>query len=220
MRKLSGKRILISLLGNLILGLGVATLRVSRMGNDPFGAAFMAYSEGLGIPLGHLQLAGNLCLLVVQLIFGRKYLGIGSVVNLALLGYIVQYALVLYGVILGADFVPSLPLQLLFMVAALLLITFGLSMYQSADAGVAPFDYLSMGMTQWLKTPYVVNRIATDMFCVVAILVGSAVGIVDLGNGYLGVATVICSLCLGPLINLFNRICKKWVSEPEANSAV
>lgn len=218
MAKFSGKRIVMSLLGNLILGLGVATLRISRMGNDPFGAAFMAYSEGLGIPLGNLQLAGNLCLLAVQLIFGRKHLGVGSVINLVFLGYIVQYTLVLYGLLLGPAYAPPLHMQLLFMVAALLLITFGLAVYQSADAGVAPFDYLSIGMTQWLKTPYVVNRIATDVFCVVVILIGSAVGIVDLGNGYLGVATVVCSLCLGPLINLFSRFCRKWMAVPQEGS--
>lgn len=209
--RLTWQKVCAVFLGNVILGVGVALLRISGMGNDPFCAANMALSDGFGIGLGNFQLGVNIVLLIVQLIFGRKYLGLGSVINLFLLGYIVQYAGMGIEYLLGNDYSFNLPVKLLVMALALLFVTFGLAMYQTADLGVAPYDYLSLGMTDRLPMPYFVNRVITDSVCVVIILLSVLLGMLSWGMSHLGVGTVICAFCLGPLVNMFTKLHKKWI---------
>lgn len=48
MKNLTGKKIAGVILGNLILGIGVALLKVSQMGNDPYSACNMAISDVIG----------------------------------------------------------------------------------------------------------------------------------------------------------------------------
>ena len=52
MKNLTGKKIAGVILGNLILGIGVALLKVSQMGNDPYSACNMAISDVIGMWLG------------------------------------------------------------------------------------------------------------------------------------------------------------------------
>lgn len=210
--KITWQKLLALLLGNLILGIGVAVLRISGMGNDPFCAMNMALSDGFGIGLGNFQLGVNIFLLILQLIFGRKYLGIGSFINLFLVGYIIQYVGMGIEFLLGNNYKFNLVIEILVMLAAILLITFGLSMYQTADMGVAPYDYLSIGMTDSLPTPYFLNRVITDAVCVCVILVSAAVGFFSWKNSHLGAGTIVCAFFLGPLINAFSKLNKKWIT--------
>ncbi len=211
MQHITWQRITGVLLGNVILGIGCALLRISGMGNDPFSAANMAFSDGFGIGLGTFQLSVNILFFIIQLIFGRSYLGFGSIINFFLLGYIVQYAGIFIEFLLGDLYSFTLIQQIFIMVLALLILTFGLSMYQTANLGVAPFDYLSLGMTDHLPTPYFINRIITDGFCVLLILIGVAVGFLNWKTSHLGIGTVLCAFCLGPLVNAFSKIHQKWI---------
>lgn len=90
-RKITFRKALAVILGNSILGIGAAGLRFSLMGNEPYTASNMAISDGLHMGLGNYQLMINILLLIIQLIFGRSYIGFGSIVNMCFLGYIVQF---------------------------------------------------------------------------------------------------------------------------------
>lgn len=210
-KKLNFRQILAVVLGNLILGLGVALLRVSQTGNDPYTALAMALSDGFGIGLGNFLLGVNLVLLIVEVSVGRKYLGLGSVINLFLLGYVVQYASQAMSLVLGDGSDFSLPKQLILMAAAMVVVTFGLSMYQVADMGVAPYDYLALGLSDHSKRPYFMNRMLTDGICVLIIIITCLAGFLSWENSHLGIGTVVAAFCLGPLVNAFNRLHRKWV---------
>lgn len=199
------------LLGNVILGTGVALLKFSTMGNDPYTAFTLTMSSGLGMGLGNFQLLLNLCLFIILLIFGRKYLGFGMIVNMCLLGYIVQFAHYcltrLFGTLEGGSFI----LRLLVMLLALVIASFGLAMYQTADLGVDPYDFLALGMTDALPTPYFVNRVITDGTCVILILIAAVTHFVPWSECNLGLGTVLCAFGLGPIINLFMPWNRKWI---------
>ena len=80
-----------TVLGNVFIGIGAAGLRLSLMGNDPFTGMNMAISGGLGVGLGTYHLLVNCVLMIIQLIWGRKYIGFGTLVNMCLDGYIIEY---------------------------------------------------------------------------------------------------------------------------------
>ena len=68
---LTSRKLSAAILGNVIIGIGVAGLRYSTLGNDPYSASTMAISDGLGMGLGF-----TLALLLMGTI--REVLGNGT----------------------------------------------------------------------------------------------------------------------------------------------
>ena len=79
--------------------------------------------------------------------------------------------------------------------AAVLVTALGASLYQTADLGIAPYDYLSLGLRDYTPCPYFGCRIFTDALS--ALLCWLLGGLVGLG-------TLICAFCLGPFIQFFD----------------
>lgn len=199
------------ILGNIIIGLGVAGLKLSLMGNDPYTAVVLALSDVAHIRVGNFQLVINLVIFVVQLIWGRKYIGFGTLVNMCFLGYLLEFwSWVLNGTIGGAEghgFVYGF----VYMAVSLICIALGLSMYQTANLGVAPYDYLALGMTDAFKPPYFVNRVITDATCVLIIVIIVLLKLLPWSGSHLGLGTVLCAFCFGPIIHFFNRFSEKLI---------
>ena len=84
-------RIFWVLVGIALIGLGSATLRVAGVGVDPYTAANIGISHTLGLDLGTYQLISNVVLFIPMLIWGRKYIGVGSILNMVLTGFFVQW---------------------------------------------------------------------------------------------------------------------------------
>lgn len=211
MKPLTARKGIAVILGNVFIGIGATGLRLSLMGNDPYTAANMALSEGFHIGLGSYQLMVNILLLIIQLIWGRKHIGFGSIVNMCFLGYIIQFATVIIQNMIGDGSGKGFLYQLVYMLIALIILAFGLSMYQTANLGVSPYDYLALGMTEHFKTPYFVNRVITDTGCVLLILISAGTGFISWANSHLGLGTVLAAFCLGPFVNFFNRYNKSWI---------
>ena len=213
MKSITKRKLAAVILGNLILGIGVAILRFSQMGNDPFCASTMAISGGLGMGLGTYQLILNAVLFVFQLIWGRSYIGLGTIINLFLLGYIVQFGTWVMDCIFGAAVVLTFPQQLVIMAVSLVILTFGLAMYQVAELGVAPYDFVALGLAERFPVPYSVLRVATDAICVLAILIAVGTGFIGWESSHLGIGTIITAFFLGPLVAYFSKLHKKWVNK-------
>ena len=101
--KFSIKLAIISLIGNIIIAIGVSTCRISQMGIDPFTSMTTGISGLLNIPLGVFQGSINAVLFLVLILLSRsnlKYLNIGAIINMFLLGFFVQFFNnVLYGIL-------------------------------------------------------------------------------------------------------------------------
>ena len=206
------KKLFAAFLGNIILGLGEAVLRISGMGNDPHTAMMMAISAGFSMGLGNFQLLMNLILLVVQLVIGMKYLGFGALINLFMLGYMTQgFTWVFMTAGITGDGMTII-LQLIVMAVALIILSFGLSMYQAAGLGASPYDFLSMWLAEHFRIPYFAGRIITDGSCVTIILVAVLTGFIAWRGSHLGVGTVLTAFCLGPLVHLFMKLNGKWIN--------
>ena len=199
------KRIICCFLGVIIIGLGCALFKHSHCGNDAFTALNIAISDKTGISLGNITVIMNCIYLIFPLIWGRKYLGIGTILNGVLLGYIVDFFYNILNNVFGAP--VSLIARLAWLIPAILIISLGISLYQTADLGVGPYDYLALGLRDHFHFPYFACRIFTDSMCALAAF---------LLGGLVGIGTLICALGLGPFTQFFDgAVSKKLMPETE-----
>ena len=193
LQKPTTRRIVGMVVGIVIIGLGIALFKQSHLGNDSISALNMRLAEMLGISLGVQNLCTNILFFAVQFWFGRKYIGLGTFVNGIGVGFIVTF---FYDrIVLAFGPAASLPEQLLWVAVAVPVTALGASLYQTADLGIAPYDYLSLGLRDYTPFPYFGCRVFTDALCALITWV--------LG-GLVGIGTLICAFCLGPFIQFFN----------------
>ena len=194
-RKVGAKRVLMTVIGNIFIGLGIGIFKLSGLGNDPFTAMNLSLSECVGLEYAHFQVLFNLCVFVIQWFFGRELIGIGTLVNACLLGYIVTFFYNVLFALLGAPQV--LWLQVIVVFVGVIICSFGLSLYQTSDVGVAPYDSLSLITQKYLpKIPYFWHRIFDD---------GIAALVSFLTGGLVGLGTLVSAFGLGPFIHFFNK---------------
>ena len=207
-QKPTTRRIVGMVVGIVIIGLGIALFKQSHLGNDSISALNMRLAELLGISLGVQNVATNILFFALEFWFGRKYIGLGTFVNGICIGYIVT---AFYDPI-HAHFgdAPSLAVQLAWVIAAVLVTALGASLYQTADLGIAPYDYLSLGLRDYTPCPYFGCRIFTDALS--ALLCWLLGGLVGLG-------TLICAFCLGPFIQFFNGLVSERVLQYKPEKA-
>lgn len=188
-------RILMVLIGNLFIGVGVAAFKFACLGNDPFDGMNMALSDLTGIYYPLLQIIVNVCFFVIQIIWGRKLIGFGTVINALLLGYVVDFS---YKIMTSIWALPgNLVIKILIMLLGLILTGFGLSLYQTSDMGVAPYDALALIMDKKIKKlPYFWCRIICDASCALVCF---------LAGGVMGPGIIVSAFGFGPVISFFNR---------------
>jgi uncharacterized membrane protein YczE len=111
------KRILLSVGGVLIGGVSVGLFRTAELGVDPFQSLMSGLEAVVPISFGTLYVIVNALLLLVSLLLDRRKIGLATLINLTLLGYVVEFSEGLFRRLLPA---LSLPGRLGLLAAALL----------------------------------------------------------------------------------------------------
>ena len=188
-KKINWKYVIVMLIGNVILGLGIAIFKLSGLGNDPFSGMVMALSDRTGIDYPVFLIIVNMIVFVFEIIFGRKLIGLGTFVNAVLLGYIVSF---FYNIILCLE--PTQMVQRVLTVCVGVVVTsLGVSMYQLSRQGVAPYDSVSLIMVEkWPKISYFWHN---DALCAL---------ICWLAGGIVGLGTLVSAFGLGPVVQFFD----------------
>ena len=188
------------ILGNVILALGVCILKWSGTGNDPYTGMNMALADVIGISYGTFLIIINCFVFIIEIIWGRKYIGPGTIVNWFLIGIIVD---ILYPPMLSLlGNAQGWPVRIAAALLGVIVISFACSVYQTSDAGISPYDSLSIIGNERLKIPYFLCRITTDGICALVCF---------LAGGVLGVGMLLCAFCLGPVISFFDRVFSRRV---------
>ncbi len=193
--KISLRRFLVMAAGIVLLSLGIALFKLSLMGNDPSSAMVMAVGDAVGLGFAPMLFIMNCLWFVSEFFFGRRLIGVGTFVNWFGVGTIASaFVRLISGCFtLPTEFFP----RLLVMLCGVLVLSLACSMYQTADLGIAPYDALSLVLSEKLKkVPYFWCRIFTDAVCtLIAFVFG----------GIVGIGTLVCALGLGPFISFFDR---------------
>ncbi|WP_339316733.1 hypothetical protein [Paenibacillus sp. FSL R10-2734] len=209
--KVDPKRLVIMVIGNVFLGMGISIFKLSGLGNDPFSGMVMALAESSGITYANFLILLNLVLFVIEFVTGRKFIGAGTFVNAIFLGYIATFFHSTWLNLLGE---PQLFWQRVVIVAiGVVVCSFGVSMYQTSDVGIAPYDSLSLIMkNSFPKISYFWHRMFTDALCAL---------ICFLAGGIIGLGTLVSALGLGPIIHFFDvNFTRKLLAKagPKANN--
>lgn len=200
---------LMSLIGITLISFGAALSQTMNMGLDPFTAINTGASELLGFTLGNYQLFVNAAILAIILFFDRKIIGWGTIFNLVLVGYMIEFFIsMLESFIDPTQF--AFIVQLLITVVAILIFTFGVALYMDADFGVSPYDAIAPVITDRVSASYKTVRMIQDIIVVI---------IAWILGGPVGVSTFITGFLAGPLIDFFsNRFTRKLSDKVEAKA--
>ncbi|MDR3983923.1 MAG: hypothetical protein Q3W96_10855 [Dysosmobacter sp.] len=191
-------RVVLLLIGLCIAHLGVTLFLQTELGSDPFNVFVQGLFRSVPWPAwaamthGRVHLLVSLLILLVLLMADRSYVGVGTVLCMALGGPIIDvYTLWLAPVIHG-----GLPLlwRLGLLVAGCLILAFGMTIVIRSQAGTGPNDLVAVVLSDKLKKPFGPVRVAVD--CAFA-GIGLALG------GVLGIGTVVCAFLVGPAAQLF-----------------
>ena len=198
-------RVWMSVLGVLICGVSVGLFRTARLGVDPF-QSFMSGMEAV-IPLsfGTLYVLVNLALLTFSLILDRKKIGLATLINLTLLGYVAEGSEALCGRLFG---VPGTAGRWALLAVSLVVMCFGSALYFNANLGVSTYDALSLiASERQRRIPFRFCRIASDLLCVsaAALLLRLAGRSWQELTAAIGPGTLLTAFCMGPLISFFAR---------------
>ena len=191
-------RVVLLLIGLCIAHLGVSLFLQTELGSDPFNVFVQGLFRSVPWPAwaamthGRVHLLVSLLILLVLLMADRSYVGVGTVLCMALGGPIIDvYTLWLAPVIHGG---LALLWRLGLLVAGCLILAFGMTIVIRSQAGTGPNDLVAVALSDKLKKPFGPVRVAVD--CAFA-GIGLALG------GVLGIGTVVCAFLVGPAAQLF-----------------
>lgn len=198
------RRIPVLLISVITMGMCIAFFEKVQVGTDPCTVFNLSVAQNVlnWKNLGTWQLIFNLVLLTVILLLKEgRFIGLGSLANMVLVGYsrdffkpIVEWLLpgeVESLLVRGGVFIPAM---LLFLVAV--------AFYMVVELGTAPYDAVSQIIAAHMKkVPFFIIRIAFDITVTV---IGFLLG------GQIGVFTVAACFFLGPVISAIAAKFRPW----------
>jgi uncharacterized protein len=187
------KRILMTVGGVSISGFSVGMFNLSDFGMDPFQVLAHGIWNHIPLGFGTLYMIINLIMLAVVFLVDRHKIGLGTFINIFLLGYIVQFSSWLFKTLIAS---PSFPLRVLFLLCGIVIICFASSIYYTGDMGVSTYDAVALILSEKKVARFKYCRIGSDLICaLVGFLLGTMVGI----------GTLVTAFFMGPLITFFNH---------------
>ena len=179
----------ISLIWGLFLfAVGIVLTMKANIGFAPWDVLHSGLSERTGISFGTVSILIGLLICVLVVLLGEK-LGLGTLLNMVLIGSFIDILLKMDVVATAQGFLPGLFVILL----GLFVIAFGSYFYIKAGFGAGPRDYLMIVLRRRTKLSVGVSR---------GLVEGSAVLLGWLLGGPVGGGTVLAAFGISVCIQL------------------
>ena len=186
-----GRRIAALLAALSTMGFCVAIFRIIQFGTDPCSTMSLGISRVTGISFGTCQLALNAALMLLVLRFDIRQIGIGTLANMVLVGYVADAFMWVFSHVpaLGA---LNMAGRIALFVPAMALFLVAVSIYMVVDLGSAPYDALPVILAARMKKgAFKRVRMTWD---IAALTIGYVLG------STVGLTTLVTGFCLGPAI--------------------
>lgn len=196
-------RIALCILGVVLCGVAVGFFKYAAFGVDPFTSFMCGLDLTIPLSYGMLYIIANAVLLVFSLVFDKHMVGLGTIVNLFLVGYLAQFTEYILGSMIPAD---SLVGRIICLIIGIVMLSFSAGLYMPANLGVSTYDAVALIFAnKWHIGKFKYNRIITDLVCVA---IGTVLYLVageplkDI-TAIVGIGTIITAFFMGPLVDFF-----------------
>ncbi len=188
-------RILMTLIGMIILGIGVFFTIQVNLGFDPASTVELGMMKHLGLSYGNCAIIFNVVFLIIIFFVDRKYINIASILAIFSIGYTVEAMNYLFGWLnlSSLDFIY----RVIICFIGTFIVSIGVTIYIFADLGVGATDGISELISDKTKFSYKSVRVVSDF---ILVLTGYLLG------GHVGVGTLIIAFFVGPFIQFIRKI--------------
>ncbi len=189
------KKLLFAFLGVAFMGFGTGFNVNTGFGADPISVLFDGVSKCFNISLGTAINIFTVAFFILMLLFGRKYINIGTIFGTFLFGPFSDLAFYVYKM-LSLNF----PLRLISCVCGLLMLYFGIALFITANIGLDTINGVIMILKDKSKLDFRVIKVSTD---ILSLFIGFCLG------GSFGVVSIISAIVAGPIIQKFKTVLSK-----------
>ncbi|MCF2669314.1 YczE/YyaS/YitT family protein [Faecalicatena contorta] len=207
--KINLLKIIILMVGLTIAHLGVTLFLLTNLGSDPYNVLVQGVYRTLSNLTGwefltHGRVHIALCFLIILILLAtdKTYIKIGTVLCMIFGGPIID----IFTLILKPVVTESSPLAYKLIILALgcVILAYGMTIVIKSDAGTGPNDLVAVVISDKTKQSFGIVRVITDIsFVLAGFLLGGSVGL----------GTVICAACVGPVANIFLPINEKLIQK-------
>lgn len=194
------KQILFAILGNLIIGFSIGILRLSKLGVDPLSFMNSGFSDFLNKDFGTVITVTNFILIVIVFLGHRKSIGLGTVINMATVGYSADFSYMILKFLDNDKFLVNF----IILIIGINIMSIGVGIYLEANLGASAYDAMPYVVNNALikDFSYKYTRIVLDVICiVVGLIFGEKIGIGTIFLGFLS----------GPLIVFYREKAKNII---------
>jgi len=199
-------RILFSVIGVLMAGLGIGFLKRASFGVDPFQVLAGGIDAIIPLPFGTVYLIIGVALLFFTFIFNKHYIGIGTIVTMLFQGYFIDFIRSKL-----FELFPDLSIagRIIFFIIGMVILCIATSIYFCSDLGVSAYDSISLIMANtWQISTLGKCRMVTDILCVIigSILYLLAGNTIHTITSLCGIGTVVLAFFMGPIVEKINNL--------------
>lgn len=205
------RRFFVMLAGIVLIGISIGFIKLAGIGVDPCTSCMMGIEGVTSINYAIVLIFFNAIFLIIEFVFSRHLIGIGTIVNGLCIGSIVNitsFYIEKFSNKFNIHIEWNIFTSVLVLFLAMIVMSFAVALYQVADMGVAPYDSLSLIAAERTGIKYFIVRVTIDA---ISVAVPIILGVID---GVVGVGSIILVFGVGPFVQIFmdgpaKRICYK-----------
>ena len=200
-------RVILLMIGLTIAHFGVTLFILADLGSDPFNVLVQGIFRTISgilnwsfITHGRVHIVICFLIILALLAVDKSYVKIGTILCMIFGGPIIDIFTVVLAPIFSIS--DSLIFKIVLLALGCVILAYGMTIVIKSVAGTGPYDLVAVVISDKSKKKFSIVRIIVDVSFVV---IGFVLG------GSLGIGTIICAFCVGPVAGHFLPINEKLV---------
>ena len=200
-------RVILLMIGLTIAHFGVTLFILADLGSVPFNVLVQGIFRTISgilnwsfITHGRVHIVICFLIILALLAVDKSYVKIGTILCMIFGGPIIDIFTVVLAPIFSIS--DSLIFKIVLLALGCVILAYGMTIVIKSDAGTGPNDLVAVVISDKSKKKFSIVRIIVDVSFVV---IGFVLG------GSLGIGTIICAFCVGPVAGHFLPINEKLV---------
>lgn len=182
------KKVLICTVSLILLGIGCGINIVTCLGADPITVFYDGLSKATGLSVGITASILNALLVITVFCINRKYINIGTLIYLFVLGIFIDFGIWIYNCLsIPQSFFP----RFISSIIGCLICFIGLGGYMNMDVGIDPWTALAVIISKKMNKSFRLVKVSLD---IMTLILGWIMG------GTVGIITLFCAVIGGPVI--------------------